>query len=369
MRHGWEIKKLGEIGTIVGGSTPKTNIPEYWGEGYPWITPAELNGSKYVNATERTITEEALKHTNLTLLPVGSVLLSSRAPIGKVAITAIPLYCNQGFKNIVCGPSINNEYVYWFLIHRKEFLISLGRGATFKEISKHIVEQVSIPVPPLQEQEKIVAELDCLTGIIEKQKVQLKELDTLAQSIFYDMFGDPTTNEKGWETKSMKDVCDKLYAGGDVPKERFSKTKTAAYSIPILSNGKGDSALYGFTDIPRETSPAITISGRGTIGYSRIQVEPFYPIIRLIVAVPKPIINIIFLQGHISLMTFESTGGAIPQLTIPMVKNRKIIIPPLDLQNAFAQKIEAIEKQKELVKRSIQETETLFNSRMDYWFN
>lgn len=369
MREGWEIKKLGEIGEVVGGSTPKTNIPAYWGDGYNWITPAELDGSKYISKTERTITKEALKHTNLPLLPPGAVLLSSRAPIGKVAITTIPMYCNQGFKNIVCSPGINNEYVYWYLIYKKDYLISLGRGATFKEISKRIVEQVPIPVPPVQEQEKIVAELDCLSGIIDKKKEQLKELDNLAQSIFYDMFGNPITNEKGWVVKKLKDVCDKLYAGGDVPKGRLSKEKTDAYQVPILSNGKGMSALYGYTDIPRETSPSITISGRGTIGYSRIQAEPFYPIIRLIVAVPSPIINIIFLQTHISLMTFESTGGAIPQLTIPMVKDRLIMMPPLDLQNEFARKIEAIEKQKELIKQSIAETETLFNSRMDYWFN
>ena len=244
-----------------------------------------------------------------------------------------------------------------------------AKGVAQPVLAARELEKLSISVPSIAEQEKIVAELDCLTSIIEKKKQQLEELDKLTQSIFYDMFGDPITNEKGWTTSTLKDICDKLYAGGDVPKERLSRTKTGIYSVPILSNGKGDSAIYGYTDIPREKSPAITISGRGTIGYSRIQIEPFFPIIRLIVAVPSPHINIVFLHSHISMMPFESTGGAIPQLTVPMVKNRCIICPPLDLQNEFAQKIEAIEKQKELVKRSIVETETLFNSRMDYWFN
>ena len=227
---------------------------------------------------------------------------------------------------------------------------------------------MDIPVPSLLDQERIVSELTLLSDIIAKTEQQLEELDKLAQCIFYDMFGDPISNEKGWETRLLKDLCDKLYAGGDVPKERFSKTKNALYSVPILSNGKGEGAIYGYTDIPRETSPAITISGRGTIGYSRVQEEPFYPIIRLIVAVPSSAINLVYLHSHISLLSFESTGGAIPQLTVPMVKNRRILCPPLDLQNEFAQKIESIEKQKALIKQSIAETETLFNSRMEFYF-
>lgn len=122
MREGWEIKKLGEVCEIIGGSTPKTNVSSYWDGEYYWITPAELNGSKYVSSTIRTITAAGIKSAHLQLLPIGTVLLSSRAPIGKVAITTIPMYCNQGFKNLVCGDSLYNEYVYWFLSHNTEYL-------------------------------------------------------------------------------------------------------------------------------------------------------------------------------------------------------------------------------------------------------
>ena len=216
MREGWEIKKLGEICEVIGGSTPKTNDDSCWGGEHFWISPAELNGSKYVYSTSRTITDKGVKSAHLQILPVGTVLLSSRAPIGKVAITKVPMYCNQGFKNLICKDEVINEFIYWYLLHNTDYLNSLGTGATFKEISKKVVEQVPIPVPPLSEQEHIVEELDLLSDIIEKKRQQLKELDNLAQSIFYDMFGDPITNEKDWEVRVLKDVAEII--GGGTPK-------------------------------------------------------------------------------------------------------------------------------------------------------
>ena len=103
MKQGWEIKKLGEVCKIVGGSTPKTNESSCWDGEHFWVTPAELDGAKYISSTSRKITDEGVKFAHLQLLPSGTVLLSSRASIGKVAITKIPMYCNQGFKNLVCA--------------------------------------------------------------------------------------------------------------------------------------------------------------------------------------------------------------------------------------------------------------------------
>ena len=134
-RSKWEYKKLGEVCTVVSGSTPKTQIEDYWNGNHFWITPAELDGSTYVTKSDRLLTDLAIEKTNLTLMPAGTVLLSSRAPIGKVAITTVPMYCNQGFKNFICSPAVHNKYLYWFLKGKTDYLNSLGRGATFKEIS------------------------------------------------------------------------------------------------------------------------------------------------------------------------------------------------------------------------------------------
>ena len=155
MREGWTYKKLGEVALIIGGSTPKTNVKEFWDGENLWVTPAELDGSKFICNTQRCITNLAVEKTNLTLLPIGTVLLSSRAPIGKVCITQKPMYCNQGFKNIVCKDNLFNEFVYYYLKNNIDYLQSLGTGATFKEISKKVVEKIEIPVPPLSEQQRI----------------------------------------------------------------------------------------------------------------------------------------------------------------------------------------------------------------------
>lgn len=207
MRKGWEYKKLGEVCEVVTGTTPKTNIPEYWGKGHYWVTPAELNDTTvYIDKTERQITDEALSKTKLRLLPIGTVLLSSRAPIGKVAIANAEMYCNQGFKNCICSETIYNKYLFYFLRLKKDYLNSLGRGATFKEISKSIVESIKIPLPPLSTQLSIVSELDKINELIRLKKEQLKDFDNLAQSLFYEMFGDPVENERGWEIKKLGEI-------------------------------------------------------------------------------------------------------------------------------------------------------------------
>ena len=148
--RGWPYKRLDEVAKIVGGATPKTQIADYWTGNNFWVTPAELRGNKYQGSTERTISDEAVRKTNVNLLPVGTVLLSSRAPIGKVAITTVPMYCNQGFKNLVCSEQLCNEYAYQALKCKTEYLNSLGTGATFKEISKKTTEAIRLAIPPIE---------------------------------------------------------------------------------------------------------------------------------------------------------------------------------------------------------------------------
>ena len=241
-------------------------------------------------------------------------------------------------------------------------------GAAQPQITRQTLTNKKIGVPSLQEQQQIVSELDLLSSVIEKQKAQIEELDKLAQSIFYDMFGDPVENEKGWEVKKLSEIC-KLFAGGDVPKERFSKTKTEEYKIPIFSNGIEEHGLYGYTDIPKVKDKCITISGRGTIGHVEKRCEEFYPIIRLLCVIPIVPMNISYLTHYAKAKNFKGNGVAIPQLTVPMIKNSLCPLPPLELQNHFAKKMESIEYQKELIQKSLDEVEVLYNSRMNFWFN
>ena len=175
--------KLGDVCEIVSGTTPKSNCPEYWNGELNWITPAELNDDiVVVNESQRKITTKAVIDSNLRSFPAGTVLLSSRAPIGKVAIAGKEMYCNQGFKNLICSDFIYNKYLFYFLKSKVAYLNSLGRGATFKEISKTIVENIQINLPKKEEQYKIVHILDKINEIIFLRQQQLKKLNELVKS-------------------------------------------------------------------------------------------------------------------------------------------------------------------------------------------
>lgn len=202
-----EKKRLGDICEIVTGATPKTNIKEFWDGDINWITPAELTEDTYIiNESLRKITTEGVEKTGLKSFPKGTVILSSRAPIGKVAIAGYEMYCNQGFKNLICSKQINNRFLYWYLKGHKEYLNSLGRGATFKEISKAIVENIEICLPTLEKQEKYADILEQCNGIIQIKKGQLRKLETLVKFRFAEMFGDPIQNPYNWSIKSLLEM-------------------------------------------------------------------------------------------------------------------------------------------------------------------
>ena len=177
---GWQTKKLSEISSIVGGSTPSTKDEKNWNGDLNWVTPAELNGTLYYGETQRKITTEGAR--GLELLPVGTVLLSSRAPIGKLAITTVPMYCNQGFKNVVCGESINNIYVYYYLFATIENVKALGVGATFKEVSKRAVENYHILVPPIDLQQQFAEKIENIERQKELITKSIKETEDLFNS-------------------------------------------------------------------------------------------------------------------------------------------------------------------------------------------
>lgn len=150
-----ESVSITDVADIVLGTTPNSKIKEYWDGELKWITPAEIEEESFIiSDTVRHITEDGRNSANLTLLPVGSVLFSTRAPIGKVAIAGEEMYCNQGFKNFICKPELNNVFLYYTLRLNKEYLVSLGTGTTFKELSKKIVESIKISVPAKEQQEQ-----------------------------------------------------------------------------------------------------------------------------------------------------------------------------------------------------------------------
>lgn len=191
---GWEEKTLGEVSQIISGTTPDTSNPDFWGKGNYWVTPAEINEDNlYIRKTDREITNLAIESCSLRKMPRGTIIFSSRAPIGKIAISDVDtLYCNQGFKNFICSKNIYNKFLYYFLLKNKKYIISLGKGTTFKEVSKGIISAVNIQYPSLPEQHKIVEKLDKLQEQTKQLEAiytkKIKDLDELKQSILQKAF-------------------------------------------------------------------------------------------------------------------------------------------------------------------------------------
>ena len=185
----WDIKRLGECADIVSGATPKTNIKEYWDNGnIHWATPTDITSSgKYINKTEKFITDSGLKNCSAKILPIGSILMSSRATIGERSLNTVPMATNQGFKSLICKSIVDNEFIYYYIEVLKERFIRLASGSTFLEISKKLVEDTKIIVPNLEEQKKIASILALIDEKIyryENKKEKSEELKNgLMQSL------------------------------------------------------------------------------------------------------------------------------------------------------------------------------------------
>jgi restriction endonuclease S subunit len=162
----WPIKTLGDVCEVVNGATPDTKVREYWDGRHAWITPAEMGNldSPFLSMSRRSLSDEGLASCSATLVPPKTVILSSRAPIGHLVINEVPMATNQGCKSLIPREGLDFNFLYYYLKMNVELLDSLGTGTTFKELSGAQLKTVEIPIPPLEEQKRIVALLDEATA-------------------------------------------------------------------------------------------------------------------------------------------------------------------------------------------------------------
>ena len=377
--------KLGEVCKVVSGTTPKSSCPEYWNGTLNWVTPAELkDDSDIVYETERKITLRAVQDTGLKPFPIGTVLLSSRAPIGKVAISGTEMYCNQGFKNLVCSGSIYNRYLYHFLKDKTEYLNALGRGATFKEISKDIVENIEIPLPPLETQRHIAAVLDKVSALIAKRRQQLDKLDELVKARFVEMFGDMVSNVNQFSVSQLGIVCDVRDGTHDTP--QYCERGYPLVTSKNVTGGKIDLSSCGF--ISEEDFLAINKRSKvdegdiimpmiGTIGKPVIvSFEPHFAIknVALIKFPPGAHVKNIYIKTLLESDYFDRMvlakihGGTQKFISLGYIRNLKIAIPPIDLQNQFAAFVTQTEKTKAAVQQALEKLETMKKALMQEYF-
>ena len=358
------MAKLGDICSIVSGTTPKSNRPEYWDGDINWVTPAELNDdSDIIYESQRKITEQAVQDSSLKPFPAGTVLLSSRAPIGKVAIAGVEMYCNQGFKNLICSNRIYNRYLYHFLKNSTEYLNSLGRGATFKEISKSIVENIEIPLPPLDEQRRIAAVLDKVSGLIAKRREQLDKLDELVKARFVEMFGDPIKNEKGFPTITGQDFF-KLSNGKFVPENKRFDNGVPAY---------GGNGISWYTDEILYHNDTIVV---GRVGFQSGNVHlakgPLWITDNAMYISDydsdKYDLRFLYaLMEHINFTRFQDAGD-LKKITQKPFMSMEYITPTLKQQQEYVVFVEQTEKSKLTIQQSLDKLEVLKKALIQQYF-
>ncbi|MFD2360701.1 restriction endonuclease subunit S [Saccharococcus thermophilus] len=187
----WEVKNISEVAKVVSGGTPSKQISEYWENGtIPWATPTDItsNDNKYISTTQSMITESALRNSSANLLPVGSVLMTSRATIGPRCINTVPMATNQGVKSFICDPDVlHNEYLYYLIDKIKDQFIALASGSTFLEISKSALENFKIPVPPIEEQIEIAKILSSVDEKMSVEKVKKESLQIIKKGLMHSL--------------------------------------------------------------------------------------------------------------------------------------------------------------------------------------
>lgn len=379
--------KLGDICEIVSGSTPKTTIEEYWDGDVKWITPAELNENVYIiNDSVRKITKLAVEKTGLSSFPEGTVILSTRAPIGKVAIAGCEMYCNQGFKNLICSEKIFNKYLYWFLKGNTMFLNSLGRGATFKEISKAIVSEIEINVPEIEEQHEIVKILEKVNTIIRFRKQELSVLDTLVKARFVEMFENKTEYDQfrleeiadivSGITKGRKTKCGELR---EVPYMAVSNVKDGYIdwtTVKTILATEDEIIRYKLLpdDVLMTEGGDPDKLGRGAIislppkdcihqnHIFRVRLDETRILPRYFSAyLQSPQAKTYFLRA-----AKQTTG--IASINMRQLRGLPTIVPPIEQQLKYVSFSEQVDKSKVKVQKALDETQKLFDSLMQQYF-
>lgn len=256
--------------------------------------------------------------------------------------------------------TIIDEYLVYFLNFSN--LLDYITGVTVPKLNQEKMRSIPIPVPPLSEQERIVAYLDKQFERIDILKNNAEHQLQAAKDLFQAALKEMLTPKEGWKEKKLLEICDSISAGGDAPKGRVSDEQNEKYPYPIYSNGVEKKGLYGYTDEYKIDKPAITIAARGTIGATFIRKEPFTPIVRLITLIPNNnVIDITYLHYIINALNVGYTGSSIPQLTVPIVKEFIIFYPILTEQQRIAARLDAISERVKSLQTNYDQTITLCN--------
>ncbi|EME5047382.1 restriction endonuclease subunit S [Campylobacter jejuni] len=382
--QGWEVKKLGEIGEIVTGSTPSKSNLDFYGKDYPFFKPSDFEQGYFLENAGDNLSK--LGFGKARQLPPKTILVVCIGSLGKVALTRVIGSCNQQINAIIPHKNIISEYIYYYCISSKfqSILFSKAPQTTLAIFNKTEFSKLEIIYPKdIKEQERIVGILDFafskIDENIKKAKENLANIDELMQSALQKAFNPLKDNAKenyklpqSWEWKSLEEISENISAGGDKPKN-CTESKTAKNQIPVYANGVNNNGLVGYTDKATIIKPSLTISARGTIGFVCIRKEPYFPIVRLISLIPcENILCLHYLYFCLNFFIAKGEGSSIPQLTIPKFKSLQIPLPPLKEQEQIAEHLDFVFEKakalKELYTKELKDYEELKQSLLNKAF-
>jgi type I restriction enzyme S subunit len=344
---GWEIKMLGKVCDFQNGFAFQSKT--YKEDGIPVVRITNIQDEK-LDLTKIVYIDPKDYNKDLSKYKIvnGDLLIAmSGATTGKIGIhkTNEELLLNQRVGKFEPKQTLDKTYLLNFLKTKIEESLAISAGAAQPNLSTEQIKAFEIPLPPLPEQQRIVAILDKTFAAIATAKANAQQNLLNAKELFESAKKNIFDNlELICNKIELPNTCDKMFAGGDVPKDNYSKTKTDEYQIPIIANAVKDNGLYGFTNKARVSKPSITIAARGSgTGHTEIRYESFFPIVRLIVLIPKTeLITLEFLKYSIQNLDILSSGSAIPQLTIPMIKEYLIPLPKIEKQKQIVKKLNSL---------------------------
>ena len=363
MNHDWRIKRLGDICHSDLGKT--LNQSKDTGKLYPYLCAVNIQWDK-IDLTTLKQTRFEEDETERFSVRKGDLLVCEGGDIGRAAIwnEDEPMRYQNALHRIRFDGSMLPRFCLYYLRFLKNQGVldsQYGKGVTIKHLVKSSLLSIPIPVPSIKDQQHIVSELDLLTNIIDAKNTQLRDLDALSESIFYEMFGDPIINDYGWPTKRVIDVV-KMQRGFDLPVQ----DRDAHGLVPVYgSNGIID--IHSCSKVNKGV-----VTGRsGTIGLVYYSESPFWPLNTTLFSTDCHGNNVVYLRYLLTNFHLErfSAGAGVPTLNRNEFHSEQIIDVPLDKQNTFAAKIKAIENQTNAIIQSTDKCRLLLNSRMDYWFN
>lgn len=363
----WGPHKLSEIGSIVGGATPSTTIDAYYNGDIPWLTPKDLSNfhERYIERGERNITKSGLNSCSAQLLPAGSVLFSSRAPIGYVAIAKNPIATNQGFKSIIPNPEkVDSLFLYYLLKYNKDNIEAMGSGTTFKEVSGATMKNIEVYLPEdLDEQQRIAGILGSLDDKIELNRRINANLEAQAQALFRSWFVDfepfrdgPFVDSElgkipqGWKICCVEDLASYMVSGG-TPKSldssyyngdiRWFTTKELKDGFLFDSEKHiSETALKNSAaKLLPENTVLMAIYASPTVGRLGIlTAESTYNQAAVGIIVKKEIgyafLYLLLLSERTNLNNLAS-GAAQQNLNVGIVKRYRVLVPTIDILNSF----------------------------------